>query len=413
MRKLFLKVYIPLAVCIILTLLFSVFVIVRVIPREIESHRNNVETLQTYIYSSDKLNRNDIETLADSLGVHIQIGRYDVSQPTKLQEPGFTRIFDPFVSPYYIDISNRPQGGQYHFLRRWFWLVLFILVSAEGMVLYFALSPVRKKLSHIKWAVNKFGSGDLGVRVQTAKHADIIDSIGDTFNTMAVRMESLIAAHKDLLGIVAHELRTPLARIRLALELIKESPSNNPEEQKKLQRMEKDITSLDLLVSELLDYNRLCQSNVINRERIDIRELCLELLDAETWEMENIATDVTGCSVYEGDRKLIARSLGNIIRNAVRHTNSRILIKLQETENTLNIIVSDDGNGFDPALKDKLGTPFVKGEESNGTGLGLALTLRIVELHGGTVSFGASGELRGAEIVVSLQTNRGGEVRHT
>ena len=307
-----------------------------------------------------------------------------------------TRLFHPITSMFQkhrrevsIDFSAAGSG-------------LFSL--SEGMVLYLALSPVRKKLAHIKWAVGKFGDGELGIRVQTAKRGDLIDSIGDTFNFMALRLESLVGTHKELLGIVAHELRTPLARIRIALELIKESPTGDPGVIDKIIRMEKDIADLDLIISELLDFNRLSQQNDVVWENIDMADLCMEIFDAETWERDGIATGVTGSASYEGDRKLMARALGNIIRNAVKHTSSRIDVHLLEQGACLEIIIADDGTGFDPALSDKLGTPFLKDQSSSGVGLGLAIALRITELHGGSISFGTSSELGGAEVVVELGT---------
>ncbi len=403
MTRLFWKVYLPLALCVVMTLILSVFALFKIIPAQINSYRRSVEHFTEYLLSTPSLEREDILARADELDLDIRVEPAG-SRPMGMRPPseGFARLPRlPMNFPWVIEVSISPQGGAGGFIRRGFWLILLLLLLTEGFVLYLALWPVRKRLARLSWATSEFGSGNLGVRLQDRSGGDFIDSLGRTFNGMAGEIETLVASHGELLGIVAHELRTPLARMRFALEMIREDAEG--EEHPKLDRMEKDLVSLDLLVTELLTFNRLSRKEDISREKVDLASVCRELVDAESWSRGDISVTVSGDGVYGGDRTLLGRALGNLIRNAVFHSTSKVEVTIKPFPGGgFSVSVADDGPGFDPALRDRLGEPFVKGASSSGAGLGLAMTRRIALLHGGRLEFNKSPELGGAEVNLIL-----------
>ncbi len=403
MRKLFIKVYLPLAVCVVMTLVLSVFAVMKIIPAQINKYRVNVAEFRNLLLESPNLERDSIVSIAQSMDLEAHVFPNAGHRRRITPREGFYTVPGiPRDYPWRIDISGGPRGGPGGYLRRSLWFVLLILLFAEGLVLFVALLPVRKRLSKLQWAASELGSGSLGIRLQVKKKGDLIDDLGRTFNSMAERIKSLVESHQELLGIVAHELRTPMTRMRLALELIKED--SGKENLPRIDRMEKDLISLDSLVTELLDFNKLRRESNINREPVDLGDICSELIQAESWARDDIELLLRGSGTCRGDISLLTRALGNLIRNAVNYAESKVLVKITEDPSAgfVRISVSDDGTGYDPGIIDKLGKPVSKGYASKGTGLGLAITERIAVLHGGKLIFGSSDDLGGAEAVIEL-----------
>lgn len=281
-------------------------------------------------------------------------------------------------------------------------VVLFLafvlpLLLLEGAVLFLALWPLRKRLAHLEWATESFGGGNLGTRVHIRGGGDLIDSLGGTFNSMAQRVENLVDAQRQLLGSVAHELRTPLARMRFSLEILRDRGQGGQH----LDRMESDLEELDSLVTELLSYNRLVSMDSTQAEDFSMGQLCHEMVSAETWQDSSVDLDVEGDADCRGDRELVARAVANMIRNAVRHARARVIVAVGESDGSCSVTVEDDGPGFsgDPR---RLLRPFSKGSESKGPGLGLAIVDRIASLHQGRVELGSSSRFGGAAVTLII-----------
>jgi len=402
MSRLFWRVYIPLAVCVVLTMVLSVVAIIKIIPAQLNDYRENIEELRIFLLGPEQPDMEAIQAKADELGLDVRVTPAQMMPQQPPPTNGFMRMPGlPPSYPYGVETSVDPQRGPGGFLRRSFWLILLLLLVAEGFVLYLALNPLRKRLSRLGWASTELGSGNLGVRLDPREPGDLIDSLGGTFNRMAADMEVLIASHRELLGIVAHELRTPLARMRLALELIRENASEG--DLSKVDRMEKDLVSLDLLVSELLAFNRLGRAGDLVVADLSLSELLTEVIDAESWNDAGLSFSLSGDASVKGDRSLIGRALGNLVRNAGTHASSVVEVSIvPRPDGGASVTVADDGPGYDSHLLGRLGEPFVKGASGNGTGLGLAIASRIAALHGGDLSFGTSTSLGGAEAVLCI-----------
>jgi two-component system sensor histidine kinase RstB len=253
-----------------------------------------------------------------------------------------------------------------------------------------SLRPLKKRLSRLEGAAAAIASGDLAARVNTAEQGDLVDSLGRTFNEMAGRIQALISSHQELLGMVAHEIRTPLARMRFALELLKDSA--NTTDDSRLARMEEDLSSMDMLLTELLAFNRLSRSDRITVAPLDLEVVASEVAAAEGWSRPEIELGIEGSAVCRADAGLVARALSNLVRNAVKHASGRVRISLSMEGGHACASVADDGPGFDPMLAGKLGRPFVKDPASTGSGLGLAIVERVAALHGGWVEYARASE---------------------
>jgi signal transduction histidine kinase len=408
MKKLFLKIYLPLAICVVMTLIISVLAVMRIIPAQLNAYRANVEEFRDWLLAvQPPPDRDSIVAVAESMDLEARVFP-NVGHPSRIPPPeGFFALPGlPWDYPLRIDISGGPRGGAGAFVKKSFWLIVLILLVMEGLVLFLALWPVRKRLAKIQWAASEFGSGNLGIKLQVKEKGDLLDDVGRTFNSMAKQIKSLVESHQELLGIVAHELRTPMARMRLALELIKED--SGEENLSKIDRMEKDLISLDSLITELLDFNKLRRESNINLEHIDLENICREMVQAESWARDDVNIHLNGSGSCRGDFSLLSRAIGNLIRNAVNYAESKVIVDISRNNSTgrVCITVADDGTGYDSRILDRLGEPFNKGHSSKGTGLGLAIAGRIISLHGGKLLFGSSNELGGAEAKVELESDK-------
>ena len=407
MKKLFLKIYLPLAICVVMTLVISVLAVMRIIPAQLDAYRADVEEFRDWLLAAQPPpERDSIIAFSETLNIEVRVFP-NVGHPGRMHPPeGFFALPGlPPDFPLRIDISGGPRGGAGGFWKKSFWLIVVILLVMEGLVLFLALWPVRKRLAKLQWATSELGSGSLGIKLHVKERGDLLDDVGRTFNSMAEQIKSLVESHQELLGIVAHELRTPMARMRLALELIKED--SGEENLSKIDRMEKDLISLDSLITELLDFNKLRRESNISLERINLEDICREMIQSESWARDEISIQLRGSGSCRGDYSLLSRAVGNLIRNAVNYAGSNVIVAISENSSAgkVRITIADDGRGYDPKILDRLGEPFTKGHSSKGTGLGLAIAGRIVSLHGGELLFGSSSELGGAETAVILESD--------
>lgn len=405
MRKLFLKVYLPLAICVVMTLVISVVAIMRIIPAQISSHRQCVEGFRERLLSAGEISGDSILDIAESMDLDVTVLPRTGGHPGGPPPEGFYPLPGlPRNYPFRVNIHGGARGGPAGFLRQSFWLVLLLLLLTEGLVLFIALKPVRRRLSRLQWAASELGSGNLGTRLPVNENGDLIDDVGRTYNRMAEEIGSLVESHQELLGIVAHELRTPMARFRFALELLKEDTGE--EHESKIESMEKDLAALDGLVTELLHYNRLRRSGEIEMKQVDLADLCADVVRSESWARDDVEIDLRGSGLCRGDPSLLGRAVSNLVRNSVQYARSRVVVEVfqDSSKNVAGVTVADDGPGYHRGIIDRLEEPFIKGPSSRGTGLGLAITGRIVSLHGGSLSFGASRSLGGAETVIRLES---------
>ncbi|MBD3369377.1 HAMP domain-containing protein [Candidatus Fermentibacteria bacterium] len=406
MRKLFVKVYLPLAICIVLTLILSAYVAFKIVPRHIRDYqRRTLESFRDRLVSTEPLTIEKARSIADSMDITARF--VPVRGPDRrLPRPRPGSVFLPGLPhslPFQVEVSLTPFERGRPLFRNAFWLFILVLLLTEGAVLYLALFPLRKKLRRLRWAADNLGEGNLGIRIPAKSKGDILDSVGHTFNQMAQRIQDLVDSHRQLLGSVAHELRTPLARLSLSLELLRDTGGMEPA---KMDRMERELHNLDRLVTELLDYNRLQRKDSVSRETVDLAEVAEEMVQAETWARTEIEVAVSGSARCLGDRHLLARALANLARNAIRHAESRVEVGLAIEDDRAVVTVSDDGPGYGVEDVTKLSRPFVKGPSSEGPGLGLTIVRRIAGLHGGALSLGRSDSLGGAKARLELPATK-------
>ncbi len=239
-----------------------------------------------------------------------------------------------------------------------------------------------KRLDVLQHSVQRFGEGDLAARVPVQGHDEVAD-LSRQFNAAAERIQTLVQSHKSLLANASHELRSPLTRIRMGLELMggsQPSPTFRAE-------ILRNIAELDQLVDEILLASRLdaCEADIGTLELVDLVGLAAEecaRVDADL-DASADALEVSGVA------KLLRRAVRNLLENARRYSHGEITVSLRRSADMAEVRVCDHGPGVPEALRERIFEPFYRlpgaSERAGGVGLGLALVRSIAGRHDGTV----------------------------
>ncbi len=257
---------------------------------------------------------------------------------------------------------------------------------------YLITRHVTAPLFKLRAAAARIAEGRLDTRVgpALANRADEIADLARDFDRMAERIESLLAGQKRLLADVSHELRSPLARLTVALSLAKNGPAAEAPEH--LERIQLEARRLDKLIGQLLTLSRI-DSGVqgVDRASIDLGNLVQEIASDADFEARARSRRVTvecadACSIT-GSEEILRSAVENVVRNAVRHTREGTAVEVALRRNGSKAVlrVRDHGAGVSEPMLSENFLPFRRAPElsSNGAGLGLAITERAVRAHGG------------------------------
>ncbi len=257
-------------------------------------------------------------------------------------------------------------------------LVLFAAVAGGAW-------PVVRRLTHrleaLKRGVEAFGAGKLQQRV-AEDGRDEVAALGASFNRAAARIEALLRSHQSLLANASHELRSPLARLKMAVSMIEDA---TPAQREALQReIDTNVGELDALVEEVLLASRL--DATVGVERHD--EVELLALAAEEAARVQAAADGADLRV-QGDERLLRRALRNLLENARRYGGDEVEVRVERRGARVEVQVADRGPGVPETYRERIFEPFFRlpghAEREGGVGLGLALVRQIAERHGGSV----------------------------
>ncbi len=280
----------------------------------------------------------------------------------------------------------------------------FALVAVAVVLAAFAASRwVLGPLGATSRAMERVAGGDLDARVPEGD--DDAGRMGATFNRMAERVGAMVRGQRRLMAGLSHEIRSPLARMRLATELLKDdgAPAG------RVEALERDIATIDGLVGELLESARMEEGAIgLHRVPIEVGPLLREALGAA--DLEGRPADVAAPDglVVLADRTRLLRAVGNLLSNAARHTppGTRVRLAASRVDGGVRLMVEDDGPGVPAAELPRLFEPFYQADgrlHAGGLGLGLMLVRQIAEAHGGRVEArNGGGTLRGLSVAVTL-----------
>lgn len=274
--------------------------------------------------------------------------------------------------------------------------VLASLIFAALLAWYFS-----KPIKQLRQAFASAANGNLDVRVGDAmgERRDELADLGHAFDLMASRLGTLMLSQTRLLHQVSHELRSPLARLQIAVGLARQQPEKS---EISLIRIERESERMDNLVGELLELSRL-ESGVMNldKEVIDINELLLTV--AEDARFEGMAKRImieyvpTATVSVFGQQELLHRAIDNVVRNALKFSPEQSIVHINEVVAGSQVVirVMDSGPGVVVAELDTIFQAFFRGSnthQADGHGVGLAIAKQIIEAHGGSIKAYNRGE---------------------
>ena len=300
-----------------------------------------------------------------------------------------------------------------------------VLVTLALLAVAVATRPLAQRISRplerLTAAARRLGGGDLSARAPTnvrhARRSDEITELTHAFNEMAERVERLVRAEKDLLANVSHELRSPLARIRVALALLPRAA----EDDRRLRDIERDLAELDRLIEDVLTTARLEATDLpTHLGRVDAGALLADVAERARADPLTAAWAVrveSGPSItLTADEGLLRRALYNLVENAAKYGAPPITLSAVSDGDRVLFIVCDEGPGVAPADRERVFDPFYRAdaartpnanaEARGGVGLGLTLARRVAEVHGGAIAIGpvseTDGTPRGCRVVLSI-----------
>jgi two-component system, OmpR family, sensor histidine kinase CpxA len=311
------------------------------------------------------------------------LGRLTWGRPVPAPS-GKTYIFVSRLRQPYIPRGLPPLG-------------ILLSIVAAGVISYLLALYLTSPVKTLKSVVQSFAEGNLAARVtpQLRNRHDELADLGREFDHMAERIEALISSQKRLLADISHELRSPLARLTVALELARKNTSGKGVGA--LDRIEMETERVNKLVGQLLALTRLeSGAERVPPETVALEDLVQQVIDDANYEAKPLhkevkAVQLDSCRV-RGSQELLRSGIENVVRNAIRYTaeGSAVEVALSAKLDTALVTVRDYGPGVPEAELDHIFEPFYRVSEarersSGGVGLGLSIAERTIKLHGGSI----------------------------
>jgi two-component system sensor histidine kinase CpxA len=295
-------------------------------------------------------------------------------------------------------------------------LVLTVLSAMAGGI----AEQLARPLERLADAADRFGAGDLKARTRPAGTArrwvarEVLE-VAVSFNRMADRVEAMVRSQRELLGAISHELRSPMGRARVALEITRDRLSAEggvKPAATSLDEIETQLAQVDSILGDLLDIARAGLTD-LRKEKLDLAAWLRSVLAKEPAppSVELVVAASDGGLELSFDPSLLARAIHNLVENARAHghpSERPIEVRVVREGAIARIVVRDRGPGLPPGFAEKAFEPFMRAEASrtrpaagSGSGLGLAIVRRVVEAHAGSV-YARNAEGGGAEIGIEL-----------
>lgn len=273
-----------------------------------------------------------------------------------------------------------------------------VALLVSGLICYLLARYLTAPILRLRTASRQLAEGDLDARAVTGA-VNRRDELGDLvrdFNAMADRIQALVCGHRQLISDVSHELRSPLARLTVALDLARERKGNDPT----FDRMDKDFERLSEMLERLLTVARLDATGAsFEVELVDLKTLVSEVVEDAEFEVRDRDRTVrfSGSDVHvRGNTSLLRSATENIIRNAARYTAAGTAVEVtlgterQGDKQMAVLVVRDHGPGVPESELNKIFRAFyrvgaARDRETGGIGLGLAIADRVIRAHGGTI----------------------------
>lgn len=304
----------------------------------------------------------------------------------------------PGPKPFFMDIFGPPPPGQgpLFMIAR-----LLIVLTMSGVVCYWLARYVTTPVVTLQKATRRLAGGDLAVRIGKGigSRKDELSELAKDFDHMAERISLLMVQQRQLLRDISHELRSPLTRLNVAVELARRQTGEKTAPS--LDRIEAESNILNEMIGEVLTIARLdSETERIPMLPVDLKDVVTEIIENANFEAQarNCAVELVESipSSVQGNKDLLCRAIENVIRNAVIYTyeGTTVDVRLRQASHEgisyAEVTVRDHGPGVPETDLPHLFRPFfrvsnARERQTGGTGLGLAITKRAIDLHNGSV----------------------------
>jgi len=275
--------------------------------------------------------------------------------------------------------------------------VLFVAIGVSALACWWLARTLSRPVALLQTSARALAAGNLNARVgeEITRRKDELGVLARDFDQMAERVRSLLASKETLLRYVSHELRSPLARLRVALMLARREGADSARE---MERIERETERLDLLIGQILRLSRLSTDDPsLVPQQIELSHLVSEVVEDARMEAgandKGVAWQTGAHANVMGTPELLRSAIENVLRNAVRFTEKQTEVEVNLTVQSRAVVLTirDHGHGVPSAELERIFEPFYRVPESGdrgstGGGLGLTITARVIALHGGTVT---------------------------
>lgn len=287
--------------------------------------------------------------------------------------------------------------------------IFFNAIAFLGLFIYWRLCLLESQIKQFEQATNRLARGYLSARVVLPQTSSI-SSLGLGFNKMAGYIERLIEIQREMVRAISHELRTPVARVRFGLEMIEDVAQSDAFVSKQLKGIDGDIRELDELIDEILTYARLEDgAPMVDFRLSNLAKQALQVV-SDSRPPEGVTVSYSGLDEKqkikaEIEARHIHRAIQNLVGNACRYAQSKVLVSCEIANGICRVDVEDDGAGIPEEDRERVFTPFARLDDSRtrssgGYGLGLSIVQRIAYWHGGRVTLKQSDQLGGAHFSI-------------
>ena len=358
--------------------------------------QDNLKPLLAFLYRAEESS----VPLARSFD-HLRInGPFIVKTPKRQYNEYFIQTVDPQKEGF-NEIFDSP------------WLMSVIVMCVAFPILFFLSWRLTRPVKELRLAANAIALGDLKINPKIEKQGiKELRDVGRSVNQVVTALQDLNQYQQRLLADISHELKTPLARLQLAVAIIRRRNGESSE----IDRIENEIQKLNTMILDLLSLSRQQVNSHLARAKFPVQQIWFDILEDAKFEMnENglaleIHNHIPPSERYyiNGNCQLLSSAVENVIRNAKKYAETRVSVVLTIHKKNLVIDIEDDGPGVPESEYEQIFRPFYRVDEARarqtgGTGLGLAIVLNAVQQHKGTVvaSKASIGGLR-VEIVLPL-----------
>ncbi len=274
-----------------------------------------------------------------------------------------------------------------------------VALLVSGLICFVLARYLTAPILGLRSVSQQLAGGDLSARAgpELERRRDELGHLAIDFNTMVSRIEGLVSRQRQLISDISHELRSPLARLNVALDLARNRKGADPA----FEQMQEDLSLIDEMIGRLLTIAKLdISAPQVPMKAVDVEQLVSQIVRAADFEAQGetggLSFVSSGPCVVHGSEELLRSAIENVVRNAIRYTNDGTAAEINlETDSAskagaIRLTVRDYGPGVPEAELENIFQPFYRvadsrDRQSGGTGLGLAIAYRVVQLHGGSI----------------------------